>query len=264
VRKWKSRLLLLSFLCGVLYFAYERYDCFRLKELEITPAGVLPDNMVWQSVPGSSEHFWPSLLFTRRKFVRKIEASYPVKIKLKMTGWGKYRVSIEPLKPMLYVSWNSRMWLLSTNGRMWPADLQSNLSVRGMTLPEKPILAWDSGLSLPIDTDNQGGEIFQSSLPVAKIKKWYDMIEKIGWEDDIYCVLAKKIDGRPVVQLLLGAGDETRSEVVLKEDTSYWSQVAAALRKVFPGAKTTVPKGLVVNATFADNMTFTVTSMDIR
>jgi hypothetical protein len=47
---------------------------------------------------------------------------------------------------------------------------------------------------------------------------------------------------------------------VLKEDTENWASLAAALGKVFPGTGSTVPKGLAVNATYADGMTFTVTS----
>ncbi|MDR0647719.1 MAG: hypothetical protein LBF92_00075 [Synergistaceae bacterium] len=264
MRRWKARLILLSFLCGALYFADQRYDYFRLRGLEIAPAGILQDTTVWQSLPRVSERFWPSLFWEKRGFAREIEGAYPVEIRLTASGWGRYKVSIIPLEPMLYVSWNSDMWLLSKNGRMWRTDLPSNASVKGLKLPDKPILAWDSGLATPIDPDAQGGGIFRSSLPLTKIKKWYDMLEKVGWEDDIYCVLAKKIDGRPVVQLLLGSGDGQPGEVVLKEDTANWSSIAAAMAKVFSGAAGPVPKGLVVNATYADSMTFTVTSRDNR
>ncbi|MDR1516321.1 MAG: hypothetical protein LBS45_11565 [Synergistaceae bacterium] len=264
MRKWKAKLLMLSFLCGVFYFAEQRYDYFRLRGLEITPPGILPDTTVWQSVPRVAERFWMSLFWERRKFVKGIEAAYPVEIKLKTAGWGRYKVSIEPLKPMLYVSWNSSMWFLSDNGRMWRTDLPSNASVKGLSFPKKPILAWDSGLAMPIDPETQGGGICRSSLPLAKIKKWYDMLEKVGWENEVYCVLAKKKDGRLVVQLLLGAGDGSSSEVVLKEDTANWAPIAAAMTRVFGGTGSTVPDGLVVNATFADSMTFTVTSRDYR
>jgi hypothetical protein len=263
MRKWKARLLLFSLICGALYFVQERYDFFRLRELEIVPAGVLSDMVVWRSVPRSSERFWPSLSLERRQFVKSIEGFYPVVVKLKTVGWGRYRISIEPLEPLLYVSWNSNMWLLSKNGRMWPANLPSNAKVKGMLFPEKPILAWDSELAMPIDPDRQSGEIYPSSLPMAKIKKWYEAIEKIGWQNDIYCVLAKKVDGKPVVQLLVGAPDGILSEIIVKEDTSDWEWLAAALEKVFPEAGSSVPNGLVVNATFTD-MKFIVTSRDNR
>jgi hypothetical protein len=98
---------------------------------------------------------------------------------------------------------------------------------------------------------------------MAKIKKWYEAIEKIGWEDDIYCILAKRIDGRPVVQLLTGSSENITSEVVVKEDTTGWASIAAALYEVFPEAGSRIPNGMVVNATFTD-MKFTVTSRDIR
>jgi hypothetical protein len=261
VRRTKARILLLSLICGALYFAEGRYDFFRLRGLEITPSGVLEDVAVWRSVPKFSDRFWLSLALERQSFIRNIEGFYPVKVDIDITGWGRYRISITPLEPMLYVSWNSDMWLLSTSGRMWRANLPSNARVKGLVLPEKPMLAWDSGLAMPIDPDRQYGDIYPSSLPIAKIRKWYDAIEKIGWEDDIYCVMARKIDGRPVVQLLLGSAEGIASEVVVKEDTSDWLSYAAALEKVFPGVGSGVPRGLVVNATFTD-MKFTVKSRD--
>jgi hypothetical protein len=261
--KRKVVLLLFSFICGALYFAEIRYDFFRLRELEIIPTGALPEMIVWGSVPGSTERFWPSLVLNKRIFVRRIEGFFPVEVKFEVKGWGRCRVSIKPLEPILYVSWRSKMWLLSKNGRMWPADLPSNSTVKGMVFPDKPILAWDSGLAMPIDPERQSGEIYPSSLPMRKIGKWYETIEKIGWKDDIYCVLAKKINGRPVVQLLLGSGDSTASEIIVKEDTSDWLSLASALEHVFSGMNSKVPKGYVVNATLAD-MKFTVKSRDFK
>jgi hypothetical protein len=263
MKRWKTKVLLISLLCGALYCAYERYDFFRLRELAITPIGILPDSTIWRSVPALAVRFWPSFFFKGREFVSKIDGYYPVELKVRPSGWGKFSVSISPLEPMLYVSWNSNMWLLSTNGRMWPANLPSNTRVKGMILPEKPILAWDSGLPMPIDPQRQKGEIYPSSLPLAKIKKWYEAVEKIGWEDDIYCILAKRIDGRPVVQMLIGSSDNITSEVVVKEDTSDWASIAAALYEVFPESGSRIPNGMVVNATFSD-MKFTVTSRDNR
>jgi len=248
-------------MCGFLYFVEQRYDFFRLQEIEIVPVGVIPDSVIWDAVPGSAEHFWPSLFLSGRDFTGRVENFLPVQLSVKVAGWGRYRVSITPLEPMLYVSWRSNMWLLSRNGRMWPANHPANIVVKGMVFPERPILAWDSGLALPIDPERQKGDIFPSSLPMAKIKKWYDEIERIGWGDDIYCVLAKKVDGRPVVQLLLGSGEKISSEIVVKEDTSDWASLAAALSEVF-GSGSRVPNGLVVNATFTDK--FTVTSRDNR
>ncbi|MDR3254792.1 MAG: hypothetical protein LBT31_04445 [Synergistaceae bacterium] len=260
--RWKAKFILFSILCGVLYFVEQRYDFFRLREIDVVPVGILPDSIVWGAIPVSCEHFWLSLFLGGREFAGNIENFYPVELSVKISGWGRYRVHIKPLEPILYVSWRSNMWLLSKNGRMWLASHPSNLAVKGMVFPKKPILAWDSGLALPIDPESRKGDIFPSSLPMAKIKKWYDEIERIGWEEDIYCVLAKKLDGRPVVQLLLGSGEKISSEIVVKDDTADWASLAAALAEVFPGAGNRIPGGLVVNATFTDK--FTVTSKDNR
>ena len=258
VRRWKVRFLLLGFLCGVLYFTEQRFNFFRLRSLEITPPGVVADSVVWQAIPKSAEAFWLSLVFSREGFAKKIEGFLPVEVRVRIRGWGRYRISLSPLETFLYVSWRSRMWLLSTNGRMWLANLPSSARVKGLATPKEPILVWDEALALPIDPEGQEGDIYPSSLPVAKITKWYDMIKKIGWHDDVYCLIAKKIDGKPVVQLLFGSENGVTGEVILQEGTTNWMSLAKALSELYPDAKHKIPPGLVVNATFSD-MKFTVT-----
>ena len=258
-RKWKGKLLLLSILCGVLYFVDQRYDFFRLRSLEILPGGVLPEAAIWEAIPRQAHSFWPALLFGARDFVRGVEGFYPVELDLKATGWGRCRVTVKPLEAFLNVSWNGRMWLLSTNGRMWLANLPTNAIVKGIELPNRPILAWDSGLPLPIDPERQGGDIYSSSLGIEKIRQWYHTIERTGWYRDIYCLLAKKVDGKPVVQVLFGSEGEITGEIVLKEDTSNWLSLAAAMEEIFPNAEYRTPPGMIINATYTD-LKFTVTN----
>ncbi|MDR3076494.1 MAG: hypothetical protein LBU26_04255, partial [Synergistaceae bacterium] len=187
----------------------------------------------------------------------------PVSVKLKVTGWGKYRMTVAPLDILLAVSWNSKIWWLSTGGMMWPATLSASEKVKGLSFPNKPILAWDAQLPLPIDSERQMGDIYPSSLPMAKIKKWYDTIDRIEWNKDIYCLMAKKIEGRQVVQILLGSENRITGEIVVKEDASDWLSLAAALKNknIYPGASGEVPMGLSVNATYAD-MKFTVSERE--
>ena len=256
-RRWRGKLLLLSLLCGILYFAEGRYGNFRLRGIEVTP-GVLPEEIVWQSVPQDADNFWPLLLWNQRSLAKKIEGFYPVEMRLRLVGWGRYFIELKPLEAYIYVSWNSRMWLLSTNGRMWLASLPANTQVRGVGHPTRPILSWDSGLALPIDPERQMGDIYPSSLPLQKIKGWYETAEKIGWYGDIYCLLAKKVDGKPVVQILLGGVEAITGEIIVPESTANWLPLAAALEELFPNGEYLKPPGMIVNATYSD-MKFTVT-----
>ena len=256
-RRWKGKLLLLSLLCGILYFAEGRYGYFRLRSIEIA-SGALSDEVVWESIPGDADNFWPLLLWERRSLARKIEGYYPVEMRLRLVGWGRYLVELEPLEAYIYISWNSRMWLLSTNGKMWLASLPANAQVRGIGHPARPILSWDPGLALPIDPERQMGDIYRSSLPIAKIRRWYETVEKIAWYDDIYCLLAKKIDGKPVVQILLGGQDAITGEIIVPEDTANWLPLSAALEEIFPDGAYRKAPGMIVNATYSD-MKFTVT-----
>jgi hypothetical protein len=139
---------------------------------------------------------------------------------------------------------------------MWLATLPASVSVKGLVYPDKPILAWDSNLPLPIDPERQMGDIYPSSLPVEKIKRWYETVGRIAWNKDIYCLMAKKIDGRPVVQILLGSAERVTGEILVKEDASDWLSLAAALENIYPTASGGVPPGLTINATY--DMRFTV------
>ena len=257
MRKWKARLILLSFICGLLYFADERFDFFRMRALEIVPSGIIADKIIWEAVPKSAESYWFTLFFDSN-FEKKIESYFPVQVDLSITGWGRYRVSLAPLKTFIYVSWNSKMWLLSKDGRMWPSNLRGTASIKGLSFPDKPILVWDPNLAIPIDTGGQSCDIYESGLPIAKITKWYEAIEKIGWSKYVHCLIAKKIDGRPVVQIVFGAEPGVTGELILKEDTSDWAALSAALKELYPNVPHHIPPGSVVNATYSD-MKFTIT-----
>jgi hypothetical protein len=231
-----------------------------MRNIEITPGNVLPEEIVWQALPRMVEGFWPSLLIGARDFEKRVTNYYPVSMKLSLVGWGKYKVSIAPLDILADVSWNSRHWWLSADGRMWLAELPAGTIVSGVSYPDRPILTWDAQLPMPIDPERQEGDIYPSSLPMAKIAKWYDAIEKIKWKDDIYCLFAKKIDSRQVVQILLGSSDSITGELVVKEDASEWLPLAAALENIYPGSGG-IPSGLSINATYPD-MIFTVSDKE--
>lgn len=245
-------------LAGCVYFVNLRYDFFRLRELELTPSGVVPYYAVWESMPQSVESFWPSMLWRAYDLVKKVESFYPVDISVRPVGWGRCSVTVKPLEVSLYVSWNSRIWMLSPSGKMWLADLPVNAIVKGLELPDRPILAWDSTQPLPIDPDRQGGDIYASSIAMDKVERWYAALDQTGWNEHIYCVIAKRIDGRPVVQILFGTEGNVTSELVLNDDTSNWLQLASAMKELFPNEEYLQSPGVVINATYAD-MRFTVT-----
>ncbi|MDR1508800.1 MAG: hypothetical protein LBS53_04110 [Synergistaceae bacterium] len=255
--RWKRYILIASVLCGVFYFAEARYCFFRMHNIEITPGNVIPEEVVWQALPKNVEDFWPLLFFCESAFEKRIMDYYPVSVDMEVVGWGRYKVSIAPLDIFLAVSWNSEHWWLSSNGRMWRATLPAGAMVKGIAFPTRPILAWDSRLPVPIDLEHQRRDIYPSSLPMVKIAKWYDTIDRIKWKNDIYCLMVKKIEGRQMVQILLGDSDRITGELIVKDDASDWLSLAAALENIYPSALGGVPHGLIINATYTD-MTFTV------
>jgi hypothetical protein len=249
---WKKYLIFMSFFCGAMYFAEMRYDFFRLREIEITPGNVIPEEVIWQALPRDAVDFWPYLVFNGNVFAKRVTDFYPVSIKLSFAGWGKYKLSIEPLDVFLSVSWDSKFWMLSSDGMMWRTNLPAAVMVKGLKTPARPALAWDSQLPAPIDTERHKGDIYKSTLPMEKIQKWYGTIEKMYWHKSVSHILASKMAGRRIVRILLNGGERTFSEILMKDDASDWLSIAAALENIYPSASGGIPAGLVVNATYTD------------
>jgi hypothetical protein len=251
---WKKPLIIFSFFCGILYFAEMRYDFFRLREMEITPAGVIPEEIIWQAMPRRAVDFWPYLIFNGDVFAKRVMDFYPVSMKLSFAGWGKYKLTVEPLDVFLSVSWNSKFWLLSSDGMMWQANLPAAVMVKGLKYPTRPTLVWDSQMPAPIDAEQRKGDIYTSALPIEKIQKWYNAIEKISWHKNIYRISAGKSEGRRVVRILLGAEGRISGEITMKDDASDWLSITKALEKKYPSASGGLPAGLVVDATYANGI----------
>jgi hypothetical protein len=251
---WKKYVIFISLFCGALYFAEVRYDFFRLREVEITPGNVIPEEVIWQAFPRKAVDFWPYLIFNGDIFTERVTDFYPVSMELSFAGWGKYKLTVEPLDVFLSVSWNSKFWLLSYDGMMWQANLPAAVMVKGLKYPARPTLVWDSQLPMPIDAERQKGDIYVSSLPVERIRKWYDTIEKIYWHKSIYRILAGKLEGRRIVRILLGGEDRVSGEILMKDDASDWLSIAAALENIYPSASGGLPAGLVINATFTNGI----------
>jgi hypothetical protein len=249
---WKKYLIFISFFCGAIYFAEMRYDFFRLREMEITPGSVMPEEIIWQALPREAVDFWPYLVFNGDVFAERVTDFYPVSMKLSFAGWGKYKLNVEPLDVFLSVSWDSKFWLLSSDGMMWQANLPAAVRVKGLKYPARPALVWDSQLPAPIDIERRKGDIYTSTLPMEKIRKWYGTIEKTQWNKSVSHVLAGKMAGRRIVRILLGGEGRVFSEIVMKDDASDWLSIVAALENIYPSASGGIPAGLVVNATYTD------------
>ncbi|MDR0765122.1 MAG: hypothetical protein LBE65_05990 [Synergistaceae bacterium] len=251
-RTRKKYLIFISFFCGALYFAWVRYDFFRLREVDITPDNVVPEEIIWQAFPRKAVDFWPYLIFRGNIFTERVTDFYPVSMKLSFAGWGKYKLTVEPLDVFLSVLWNSEFWLLSFDGRIWRANLPAAVMVNGLKYPARPALIWDSQLPTPIGAERRKGDIYTSGLPMEKIRKWYDTVEKIYWRENIYRILAGKLEGRRIVRILLGGEDRISGEIMMKDDTSDWLSIAAALENIYPRASGGFPAGLVVDTTYTD------------
>ena len=120
-RRRLIKILLLAFavFTGFLLAAEGRYAVMRLGDISVTPPGALPQHVVWGVLTTRQELFWPSLLSSKKEYEEIIENYYPADVKLKLRGWGKFRLEVKPLAPAYKVFWGGKYWYLSEEGKLW-------------------------------------------------------------------------------------------------------------------------------------------------
>ncbi len=246
-------MLLIAVVLGIILQLEARFQTLRLVSLSVEPASVMEDRIAWKAVSPRWERIWPELLWNERFFCEEIEKYYPVKTDLQLTGWGHFVLHVEPLKPALTLSWFNALWYVSASGRIWRANLPTNLEIRTILPPQGPVVVWGEGLPTPLATPESSRDIYVASLPIERITGWLKALDDVKWAQDAQVLIVKRTEGRNIVQLLLSAPPGAPQEVILKEDASDWRAVAGAIEKIHPNFLNN-SISLLVDATYRDKI----------
>jgi len=251
-RRFPRWLLPLVFALGLFIGTENRFQLLRLRALEIRPPGAVPEASLWSALPQSVLRFWPAFLWEAERFRRGIESFYPVRASVGLVGFGKLRISLEPLRPEVLVFWRKAYWFVSTDGRIWRANLRANARFSNMGLPRTPLVVWmDSGPPL-FEFGRLEGDVLDSAFPIRQVRGWFDGLKRIGWLGRTRALQIKRIGGRTAVLITLTvSGGEAR--VVLGEDPAQWGKIAGAVGEIglrIPGGLS----GLWIDTTYRDKI----------
>ena len=252
-KRRKAILIFLVILFGVFFAAESRYAFFRIRNIEVAPPDILSQRDVWGSLSEYQEKYWPILWLTKEQQCRLISQYHPMDAKISLNGWGLFSLECTPLIPVIQMYWGSKYWYVSSDGRVWLTSLnQPGTSSR--RVPSLPILYWSSDRTSPVDVARGSGNVYLSSLPIAKIMKWYSNIESFGWTKHVKYIQAIMRDGRPVVRVVfIPHSQDSYLEIIFSDDPAEWRDIGAAIKKIFTNLAE-MPKKIFIDATYKDKI----------
>ena len=257
-RKTRKKLkfwgIVLIMMLGVLVAIESRYAIFRINDIQISANRIVPDNAMWGITTGTEEKFWPVYWIVRAKHERLIEAYFPVDITIRLVGWGKFYVDCVPIVPAYKMYWGGKYWYLSPSGKVWLATLGENKYIASDKAEKIPVLSWSSDRPSPVDLSVRRGNIMPSSLPVTRVKKWYENIELLGWNNHVKFVKAEIREGSPVVKLVFSRPDGGNgTEIMFADEPLHWYEAGLAVKKLYPNL-TKVSQEIFIDTTYKDKI----------
>lgn len=219
----------------MLVAAESRYAVFRLCDITADPPSILPERVIWGTIPSGQEKFWPLFWFSKNKYCRLIEDYYPVDMDFKLSGWGKFRLEIKPLVPVFKMYWGGRFWYVADDAKVWLASLKENSFISADGADSVPVLSWSSDRNTPLDVSDKHGNVYASSLPIGQIAKWYENVRVLGWEKKVRYIEAGTKEGKKVVRLIFY--DETGNNgvnMLFDDDPELWQEAGLAVKKIYP------------------------------
>ena len=231
-KRKNSRLLLLCLVIGFMYGLEQRYHFFRLRSIASSQTSIMSGDIIWSTIPDNAELFWPVLFFRYYTVKDNTERHYPLKVGIRCLGWGKFEVDMQALQPRYLLMWSNRFWYISDSGKIWLVDLPANRIVKGIGIPTSPLLVWDEKMPLPVGSGVEKGDIVLSSIPIKKIKGWYQELDKIGWSKKIKRLVAMRQDGRLVMKVEFKDESNETKTLLLRDYPQEWQNIATALRGI--------------------------------
>lgn len=242
--------VLLAITVGFIVAAEGRFAFMRIGNIRVVPPQALPQYAVWGTLSPMQEYFWPDFWFSKGDYEGLLEAYYPVNVHTEIEGWGRFKLEAQPLVPIYKVYWGGKFWYLSEDGKLWSSSLPENKILAEHRAESLPTLAWGADRATPIDISSASGNVFISSLPVNKIKGWYDMAEKLEWTKNVKFIQAGMREGSPVVRIIFyTAGGANGAQLVLPDDPKRWYETGSAVKKLYGGISN-LPADLMIDCTY--------------
>lgn len=225
-----------------------RFQTFRLISLTLTPWNLAIETQLFYHISPSSQRFWPLSILCFHPCQEMLERNFPIKTYPSILGWGKIDFSYETLKAFIRVKWNGQIWTLSEDGKIW---LESQNMESRPGEQELPLIEWGNDLP-PAFINETDRVVYDSDLPLTKIRKWLDGLAETKWGEGPTCITVKESTGGLILGLHQKFG-HTEIRLILPEDTIRWSQTFQAFREI-KQRLTGQEKWVQIDATYGDKI----------
>ncbi|MDR3264508.1 MAG: hypothetical protein LBT15_00710 [Synergistaceae bacterium] len=224
------RIVLFSMLLGGLWRLDGYYAWMSLRGYHVRAADPFLERRFWDVFPSESLRFWPSFLRRSQDIAFFLERTVPVVVKTRMTGFGTFLTSVDPLTPWALVEWRGQVWCLSREGRMWnTAD--ENAQVAGMRIPERPLWRVSASGTAGGDESPLPGGVFPFLFPVKAIENFLDGFGKSSWFGYVAEVAVDRRGGADLFTLRYVREKRTFA-VLIQRNPQKWQELNTALEHI--------------------------------
>lgn len=227
------------------------YQFLRLQGMEIQPKGICSDSVFWKEVSEGGKRFWPLLYMESGSVIQNVEEEYPLSVSAGLSGLGKLRWNVTPLKPWISILYKGDLWYLSRDGRLWKTDLSANKEIKGVLPPGGPLWVWGKGLPSPFLEGTPKHPIEKSSIPTDLISQWIDGLKGTGLWEKAMKVQVNSQENREVLTVFLQEGKWV--QLKLDQDTKEWPAIVDAVRMILK-KEISNDETLLVDATYKDRI----------
>lgn len=238
-----------------MFFLERSFHLMRTREIFIQPEECFTETLLWNNLSGKNVRYWPLLVVGRKAIEEKIEKTIPVKLDFSISGFGRFRIGISPLKPVYIVRWKKILWYVAQNGKIWETSRPFNDLLPGITKPDGPVFEIGAGFPPPLPDgafERRTDTIYRSLLPMDLMKNWKDEVLRLPWYSILEKLVIQKRAGEYYLVLLLNC-KRGPVELLLRADSGTWPGITEALGKIMPG----FPEGykdIYIDATYKDKI----------
>ncbi len=236
-RRWQNLVVLISFVLGGLFFLEKNFHFLRTREIAIQPQEHFTEEIFWNSLDSEKIRYWPLLFLEKNKITHEIEKIIPVQVDLNLSGFGRFRLGIYPLKPLYVIEWKEILWYVDRMGKTWKVSREVNNLIDGISKPDGPVFEVGEGFPIPLPVgvlENSEDLIYQSHLPLDLIRRWNEDVVGLPWFPILERLVMEKRAGEYYLVLQLKS-QKGRIDLLLRAESEKWTEITEALGKIMPG-----------------------------
>ncbi|MDR1649541.1 MAG: hypothetical protein LBR71_04705 [Synergistaceae bacterium] len=202
-------MIVVPMLLGGLWRLNEYCLWMSFRELSVEAADPALERRFWDVFPSSSLRFWPFFARKSKDIEAFMERTLPVLTDIRLKGFGRFTVRVQPLTPRMIVEWRGEVWCVSREGRMWNAGDRS-LWIPGLEIPRKPLwrVASLSEVSGGGDGLSAPGGVFPSLVSIDFVEDFLSAFGGESWFEDVREVSLERRAGSDLFRLRLVRGQQ--------------------------------------------------------